>query len=85
MPEVSAKPDWKDARQRVQAWWEGSSLGRPAVFAKVPRADAPRPFRDDRPRRQREPDPQWQLARVEWEPRARAGAGCSRRRPCRTG
>jgi len=61
VPDVSAKPDFAEAKQRLEAWWAGSSLGRPAVAARVPKPDAPPEPPDDRPRAERELDPQWHV------------------------
>ncbi len=65
-PRVLAKPDFLQAKQRVEAWWAGSSLGRPAVLATVPRPDAPPPPVDDRPPAEKEMDPQYHLAQAQW-------------------
>ena len=66
-PRVSVKPDYPEARQRIEAWWAGSSMGRPAVLARVPRPDAPPPPTDERPRDQRELDPMWHVRNAEWQ------------------
>ena len=65
-PEVSAKPGFLQAAQRVEAWWAGSSLGRPAVLARIARPDAPPPPDDPRPRAQCEHDPEWYMVTAEW-------------------
>jgi len=71
MPKVLAKPDFLEAEQRVEAWWAGSSMGRPAVLCDLPRPDPPREPVDERPRREREQDPNWYLAVAEWKLSAR--------------
>lgn len=65
-PEVSAKANFPEARQRVEAWWAGSSMGRPAVLATVGKPGAPSPPEDSRPRAEKELDPQWYMANAEW-------------------
>ncbi|KPK83868.1 MAG: hypothetical protein AMJ81_07130 [Phycisphaerae bacterium SM23_33] len=65
-PKVSVKPDFPEAKQRVEAWWAGSSLGRPAVSCRLPRPGAPPPPGDGRPPGEHQLDPQWQLAQAEW-------------------
>ena len=37
------KPDWADAQKHFRAWWQGKSLGRPALAVCAPRA-VPHPF-----------------------------------------
>lgn len=41
--ELRYKPDWDDARKHFVAWWEGRSLGRPAMAVCAPRSE-PLPF-----------------------------------------
>ncbi|HUV39558.1 MAG TPA: hypothetical protein VMY39_08075, partial [Planctomycetota bacterium] len=68
MPEVSLKPGFAAVAERFEAWWRNSSPGdRPIVCAReILRPGArPQPGKD-RPRGERELDPQWQLANVEW-------------------
>jgi hypothetical protein len=58
MPKVSVKPDWSDARKRIEAWWAGSSLGgRPAVSCRIAKQNAAPQPEDHRPRRIQEMDP----------------------------
>jgi len=66
MIQPTCKPDVDQAARRVQAWWAGESLGRPAVLCRRRRAEAPPPPADDRPAGQREMDPRWHLAEAEW-------------------
>ena len=54
------------AIKRFEAWWAGSSLGRPAVYARTRRPDAPPMPDEGRPRRQREHDPAFHAARARW-------------------
>ena len=35
--ELTTKPDWQPAEARMQAWWEGAVLDRPALLVKSPR------------------------------------------------
>ncbi len=65
-PRCSVKPDFQDAARRVQAWWNGSAIGRPAVICRVPRPGAPEATPDPRPRPQREMDPDFHAAQAEW-------------------
>ena len=66
MPEVSAKSDFLQAKDRVEAWWAGSSLGRPAVICRIAKGDAPPRPTDERSRAQRDLDPEWHLAQAQW-------------------
>jgi len=68
MPDVTLKPDFEKVHERYEAWWANSSLGdRPIVTAReIRRADAPPPPGADRPRGEREFDPNWQVANAEW-------------------
>ena len=36
--ELTTKPDWQQAEARMQAWWEGEILDRPALLVKSPRS-----------------------------------------------
>ena len=36
--ELTTKPDWQQAEIRMQAWWEGEVLDRPALIVKAPKA-----------------------------------------------
>jgi len=65
-PKVLDKPDFLEAKARVEAWWAGSSLGRPVVSAAILKPGAPPPPSDGRPRPERELDPQWYYAEADW-------------------
>lgn len=43
------KPDWLEAQERFTAWWNGSSIGRPAlhITASIPGEQPPPPVPDD--------------------------------------
>ena len=62
----------KQAFERFEAWWAGSSLGdRPIVICRgINRPSAPPPPVDDRPRSVRELDPQWATGQRPMEARA---------------
>ena len=66
MPEVSAKSDYLQAKERMEAWWAGSSLGRPAVTCRMVKPDAPPRPTDEQSPAQRDLDPDWHLAQAEW-------------------
>jgi hypothetical protein len=63
---VSAKPGFLEAKARMEAWWAGSSLGRPVVSARIRKPGAPPPPADGRSRAERELDPEWYLRSAEW-------------------
>ncbi len=66
-PACLAKPNFAEAITRMEAWWSGSSMGRPAVTCgNVLRPDAPPAPADDRPLPQRDMDPQWHLGCARW-------------------
>ena len=63
-----AKPNFAEAAERLEAWWSGSSMGRPAVTCtNVRRPDAPPPPEDSRTDAERDMDPQWHLACARWQ------------------
>lgn len=64
----SLKPDFDKVAERYEAWWANSSLGdRPIICGReVCNSNAPERPGLDRPRDQRELDPQWQLANARW-------------------
>ena len=67
-PDTLVKPDWADAKARIEAWWAGSSIGgRPAVaHVRLPKPNAAPAPSDPRPRAVYERDPAWQAAMACW-------------------
>ncbi|HUU59820.1 MAG TPA: hypothetical protein VMZ50_09770 [Phycisphaerae bacterium] len=61
-PSCLAKPNFAEAVERLDAWWSGSSLGRPAVTCSVLVEDPPPAPLDPRTEAQRDMDPRWHLA-----------------------
>jgi len=75
-PECLAKPNFAEAAERFEAWWAGSSLGRPAVtFCGLLVEDRPAGLDDPRPEAQRDMDPRWHLACARRDLDAHAFAG----------
>ena len=67
MMDPALKNDWAEAGERIEAWWHGEYIGRPAIMAIGPLADRPLALNPPASLADRWADPAWRLAELAHE------------------